>query len=135
MGPDALTRRREAERDRYLEGLERLHPAVKPCLRVGPPAVRQARARANVLYTQRLHAAHPIVKPRILDVKRLLDANMIRWIQRPQDVDPKNVMPNMGVTDQDARDIAAYLYTLRQFFDSFPICNPTHKTGGPEAPL
>src|SRR5919198_3781207 len=39
--------------------------------------------------------------------------NMIKWIQRPQDVDPKNVMPNMGVTDQDARDIAAYLYTLR----------------------
>jgi cytochrome c len=40
-------------------------------------------------------------------------ANMIRWIQRPQEVDPKNAMPNMGVTDQDARDIAAYLYTLR----------------------
>jgi cytochrome c len=39
--------------------------------------------------------------------------NMIKWIQRPQEVDPKNVMPNMGVTDQDARDIAAYLYTLR----------------------
>jgi len=40
-------------------------------------------------------------------------ANMIRWIQKPQDVDPKNAMPNMGVTDQDAKDIAAYLYTLR----------------------
>jgi cytochrome c len=40
-------------------------------------------------------------------------ANMILWIQKPQEVDPKNVMPNMGVTDQDARDIAAYLYTLR----------------------
>jgi cytochrome c len=39
--------------------------------------------------------------------------NMIKWLQRPQDFDPKNVMPNMGVTDQDARDIAAYLYTLR----------------------
>lgn len=39
--------------------------------------------------------------------------NMMKWIQRPQEVDPKNVMPNMGVTDQDARDIAAYLYTLR----------------------
>jgi cytochrome c2 len=39
--------------------------------------------------------------------------NMIRWIQKPQEVDPKNAMPNMGVTDQDARDIAAYLYTLR----------------------
>ena len=36
-------------------------------------------------------------------------ANMITWIQN----DPKNVMPDMGVTDQDARDITAYLYTLR----------------------
>jgi cytochrome c oxidase assembly factor CtaG/cytochrome c2 len=41
-------------------------------------------------------------------------ANMITWIQHPQQVDPKNVMPEMGVTDQDARDITAYLYTLRQ---------------------
>jgi len=39
--------------------------------------------------------------------------NMIKWIQFPQQIDPKNAMPNMGVTDQDARDIAAYLYTLR----------------------
>ena len=40
-------------------------------------------------------------------------ANMIKWIQTPQAVDPRNAMPNMGVTDQDAKDIAAYLYTLR----------------------
>jgi cytochrome c1 len=39
--------------------------------------------------------------------------NMMRWIQHPQRVDPKNVMPDMGVTDQDARNITAYLYTLR----------------------
>ena len=39
--------------------------------------------------------------------------NMKLWIQRPQQVDPKNVMPDMGVTDQDARDIVAYLYTLK----------------------
>jgi cytochrome c1 len=38
---------------------------------------------------------------------------MIRWIQHPQEVDLKNAMPNMDVTDQDARDIAAFLYTLR----------------------
>jgi putative membrane protein len=40
-------------------------------------------------------------------------ANMIKWIQHPQLIDPKNAMPELGVTDQDARDIAAYLYTLR----------------------
>jgi cytochrome c1 len=39
--------------------------------------------------------------------------NMKLWIQKPQQVDPKNVMPDMGVTDQDARDIVAYLYTLK----------------------
>ena len=39
--------------------------------------------------------------------------NMTRWLQHPQQVDPKNAMPEMGVTDQDARDITAYLYTLR----------------------
>ena len=39
--------------------------------------------------------------------------NLIRWIRDPQSVDPKNAMPNSGVTERDARDIAAYLYTLR----------------------
>jgi len=39
--------------------------------------------------------------------------NMIRWIQNPPAVDEKTAMPNMGVTARDARDIAAYLYTLR----------------------
>jgi len=39
--------------------------------------------------------------------------NMMKWIQHPQAVDPRNVMPDLGVTDQDARDISAYLYTLR----------------------
>ena len=40
--------------------------------------------------------------------------NMKLWIRNPQKIDPKNVMPDMGVTEEDARDISAYLYTLRQ---------------------
>jgi cytochrome c2 len=40
-------------------------------------------------------------------------ANLIHWIQDPQSVVPGNAMPNMGVSDEDARDIAAYLYTLK----------------------
>jgi cytochrome c2 len=40
-------------------------------------------------------------------------ANMVRWIQHPQQVERGTAMPDMGVTDSDARDIAAYLYTLR----------------------
>ena len=39
--------------------------------------------------------------------------NLMRWIENPRAVDDKTVMPNMGVTDKDARDIATYLYTLR----------------------
>jgi len=39
--------------------------------------------------------------------------NLLRWIRDPQGVVPGNAMPNMGVTDAQARDIAAYLYTLR----------------------
>ena len=38
---------------------------------------------------------------------------LVRWITAPQSVAPGNAMPNLGVTDRDARDIAAYLYTLR----------------------
>jgi len=39
--------------------------------------------------------------------------NLIRWIREPQTVIPGNAMPNMGVSENDARDIAAFLYTLR----------------------
>jgi cytochrome c2 len=39
--------------------------------------------------------------------------NMMFWLRHPQEVVPGNVMPDMGVTASDARDIAAYLYTLR----------------------
>jgi cytochrome c oxidase assembly factor CtaG len=39
--------------------------------------------------------------------------NMITWLRNPPAVDPMTAMPNVGVTEKDARDIAAYLYTLR----------------------
>jgi cytochrome c1 len=39
--------------------------------------------------------------------------NLMRWIQEPQSIEPGNAMPNLGVSTADARDIAAYLYTLR----------------------
>ena len=40
-------------------------------------------------------------------------SNMVRWIQHPQHIEKGTAMPEMGVTENDARDIAAYLYTLR----------------------
>jgi cytochrome c1 len=39
--------------------------------------------------------------------------NMIRWIRFPQSVESGTAMPDLNVTERDARDIAAYLYTLR----------------------
>jgi cytochrome c2 len=39
--------------------------------------------------------------------------NMVRWIENPKAVDPLTAMPVLGVSPADARDIAAYLYTLR----------------------
>ena len=39
--------------------------------------------------------------------------NMLRWLQNPPAVDPLTAMPNVCVTEADARDIAGYLYTLR----------------------
>jgi cytochrome c1 len=39
--------------------------------------------------------------------------NMMVWVRDPQGVDSLTAMPNTGVTASDARDIAAYLYTLR----------------------
>jgi cytochrome c2 len=39
--------------------------------------------------------------------------NLRLWIEHPRQVEPHTAMPEMGVTEQDSRDIAAYLYTLR----------------------
>lgn len=38
--------------------------------------------------------------------------NMVNWIRDPRSIDPNTTMPSAGVSDADARDIAAYLYTL-----------------------
>lgn len=38
---------------------------------------------------------------------------LVRWIQMPQAIEPGTAMPNLGVTEGRARDIAAYLYTLK----------------------
>jgi cytochrome c len=39
--------------------------------------------------------------------------NLVRWIQNPPSIDPMTAMPNVGVTYQDAVDIAGYLYSKR----------------------
>ena len=39
--------------------------------------------------------------------------NLIRWVRDPQGVDPRTAMPNLGVSERDARHIVAYLYTIK----------------------
>ena len=40
-------------------------------------------------------------------------ANMMAWIRFPQKYAPKTAMPDLGVSEPEARDMTAYLYTLR----------------------
>lgn len=39
--------------------------------------------------------------------------NLVRWILDPKQVEPGTAMPDLGLTDQQARAVAAYLYTLK----------------------
>jgi cytochrome c2 len=39
--------------------------------------------------------------------------NLVTWIMDPPKIDPLTAMPATGVSEAEARDIAAYLYTLR----------------------
>ena len=39
--------------------------------------------------------------------------NLVKWIQNPPQVDPQTAMPDMHLSDADARNIASYLYTIR----------------------
>src|SRR3954452_17684407 len=40
-------------------------------------------------------------------------ANLVHFIQHPREVHNDTAMPEMGVTERDARDIAAYLYQFK----------------------
>lgn len=39
--------------------------------------------------------------------------NLIRWIVNPREVNPKTAMPVTGISEAEARDVAAYLYSLK----------------------
>jgi mono/diheme cytochrome c family protein len=42
------------------------------------------------------------------------EANLVRWLMDPQQIDPHTAMPDMGVSERDARDIAAYLLNAQK---------------------
>ena len=39
--------------------------------------------------------------------------NLVRWIVNPRAISPKTAMPVTGISETDARHVAAYLLTLR----------------------
>jgi putative membrane protein len=56
---------------------------------------------------------HIANRPYLGGVVRNTPNNMMRWIANAPAVDPQTAMPNLKLDEKDARDIAAYLYTLR----------------------
>ncbi|MER8590471.1 MULTISPECIES: cytochrome c [unclassified Mesorhizobium] len=39
--------------------------------------------------------------------------NLIRWIRAAREINPHTAMPSTRISDQEARDVAAYLYSLK----------------------
>ncbi|RUU97033.1 cytochrome C, partial [Mesorhizobium sp. M7A.T.Ca.TU.009.01.3.1] len=39
--------------------------------------------------------------------------NLIRWIRSAREINPHIAMPSTRISEQQARDIAAYLYALK----------------------
>ena len=48
----------------------------------------------------------------IAGLLRNTPSNMIVWLMAPQDIVPNNAMPDLGLNEEQARDITAYLYTI-----------------------
>jgi cytochrome c1 len=40
--------------------------------------------------------------------------NLVAFIVDPRAIDPKSAMPRTGITEGEARDVAAYLYSIKQ---------------------
>ena len=49
----------------------------------------------------------------IAGVLRNTPDGMVRWLRFPQAVVPGNAMPDLGISDHDAHQVAAYLATLK----------------------
>jgi mono/diheme cytochrome c family protein len=52
-------------------------------------------------------------QPDIADVLPMNEDNLTRWLQNPPAVKPGTLMPNLGLSEEEARQIAEYLLSLR----------------------
>lgn len=102
------------------------------CTKASPPAVPggDARRGADLAQAYGCGACHTIpgikgarsqvgpaldnLRERVFLAGRLPNVpdSLIRWIVTPQLYQPGGAMPNLGISEADARDIAAYLYSL-----------------------
>ncbi|MCB8837142.1 cytochrome c family protein [Aurantimonas sp. VKM B-3413] len=55
------------------------------------------------------HMGHRIF---IAGLLRNTPDNMVAWLRDPQEVVPGNAMPDMGLSESQAKNVTAYLYTL-----------------------
>lgn len=51
-------------------------------------------------------------RPLIAGIVPNTEENLVRWLREPQVVRPRTLMPDLGVTEQHARDMHAYLASL-----------------------
>jgi mono/diheme cytochrome c family protein len=108
-------------------------PVPKPTLASAPADLEKLAEKGKTLYEERYgcHACHAIgdkggiVGPELDRAGfRLNGAWIYRWIKYPQIMKPLTKMPNLGVTDDDALAITAYLGTLRAAPPAEPSAAP-----------
>ncbi|HYD80299.1 MAG TPA: c-type cytochrome [Paucimonas sp.] len=90
----SIERGREAIRRHGCVACHAIPGIAGPASNVGPPLAQVAR------------------RAYIGGVVPNVPADMIRWLRDPPGVDPRTAMPDMGISEPEAADIAAYLYTL-----------------------
>ena len=69
-----------------------------------------------------IHGAHGVVGPPLQSLARRTyiagnfantPENLTQWIMMPQKMKPQTAMPSLGLSEQQARDVVAYLETLQ----------------------
>lgn len=71
------------------------------------PGVRGANALVGPPLTRWAHRAY------IAGMVPNTPENLIAWLYNPQQIHEMSAMPNVGLSAEEARHIAAYLYTIR----------------------
>lgn len=102
---------------------------AEPPARLAIPGAQPARGKALIAeygcgachFVEGVSGADGIVAPRLEDfANRTLLAGtfpnvprfLVPWLVSPPALKPETAMPDLGVSDGEARDIASYLYTL-----------------------